>query len=145
MPEEIKRAQTATQILIGLTMGVAAAISIINIRSIIGIWSILHLFQMLMLLILTGAFIPKTVRQYLSGMHFVLLNFDFIPFIDVPFISDLYLWMKFDQSDDSLKEVGLHDGSATVNNISFLVIILIFIIFHVLIAIIYTKTKSRTD
>ena len=141
MPEEIKRAQIATQVMIGITMSFATAVSIINMRSIIGIWSILHLFQMLMLLILTGAFIPKTVKQYLSGMHFVLLNFDFIPFIDVPFISDLYLWMKFDQSNDRLKEVGLHDGSATVNNISFLVIILIFVIFHVLIAIIYAKTK----
>ena len=143
MPEQIQNAQTATQSTIGASMGVAAAVSLMNMSSPVGIWSIINQFQMLMLLILTGAFIPETVRQYLSGMDFVSLNFDFIPFIEVPLISDLYLWMKFDQTNDNLEDIGLDDGSTVVNNISFLVILLIFITLHLPIALIYTKTRSK--
>ena len=144
MPEPIKQAQISTQSTIGASMGVAAAVSLMNMSSPVGIWSIINQFQMLMLLILTGAFIPETVRQYLSGMDFVSLNFDFIPFIEVPLISDLYLWMKFDQTNDNLEDIGLDDGSTVVNNISFLVILLIFITLHLPIALIYTKTRSKT-
>ena len=144
MPEEIKKAQISTQATIGVTMGAAVLVSAINMTSPLGIWSLINLFQMLLILILTGAYIPTTVKQYLSGMDFVQLNFDFIPFIDIPLISDLYLWMKFDQSNDNFKYVGLDYGSATVNNISFLVILLIFIIFHLPIALIYTTTKSKS-
>ena len=144
MPEPIQNAQTATQSTMGTSMGVAAAISLMNMSSPIGVWSIVNQFQMFMLLLLTGAFIPETVRQYLSGMDFVSLNFDFIPFIKVPLISDLYLWMKFEQTNDDLGDVGLDDGSTVVNNISFLVILLIFITLHLPIALIYTKTRSKT-
>ena len=143
MPEQIQNSQTATQSTIGASMGVAAAVSLMNMSSPVGIWSIINQFQMLMLLILTGAFIPETVRQYLSGMDFVSLNFDFIPFIEVPLISDLYLWMKFDQTNDNLEDIGLDDGSTVVNNISFLVILLIFITLHLPIALIYTSTRSK--
>ena len=144
MPEQIQNAQTATQSTIGASMGVAAAVSLMNMSSPVGIWSIINQFQMLMLLILTGAFIPETVRQYLSGMDFVSLNFDFIPFIEVPLISDLYLWMKFEQTNDDLGDVGLDDGSTVVNNISFLVILVIFITLHLPIALFYTQTRSKT-
>ena len=145
MPEPIQNAQTATQSTMGTSMGVAAAISLMNMSSPIGVWSIVNQFQMFMLLLLTGAFIPETVRQYLSGMDFVSLNFDFIPFIEVPLISDLYIWMKFEQTNDDLSDVGLDDGSTVVNNISFLVILLIFITIHLPIALIYTQTRSKTS
>ena len=144
MPKPIQNAQTATQSTIGTSMGVAAAVSLMNMSSPVGVWSIVNQFQMLMLLILTGAFIPLTVRHYLSGMDFVSLNFDFIPFIEVPLISDLYLWMKFEQTNGDLKDVGLDYGSTVVNNISFLVILVLFIITHLPIALIYTQTRSKT-
>ena len=117
MPEHIKNAQIVTQAMIAGIMAIAVANSVVNLSSPIGIWSIVNHFQMLLLLILTGAFIPETVRHYLSGRDFVLLNFDFIPLVDVPFISDLYAWMKFDQSNKNLRDIGINFGSTTINNI----------------------------
>ena len=145
MPEPIQNAQTATQSTMGTSMGVAAAISLMNMSSPIGVWSIVNQFQMLMLMILTGAFIPETVRQYLAGMDFVSFNFDFIPFIEVPLISDLYLWMKFEQTNDDFEDIGLDDGSTVVNNISFLVILLIFFFNDTATTEIYTQTRSKTN
>ena len=135
MPEHIKNAQITTQAMIGTIMAIALANSAVNLSSPIGIWSIVNLFQMLMLLILTGAFIPTTVKEYLSGMDFVFLNFDFIPFINIPLISDLYTWMKFGQKNDNLKKIGVDNGSTAVNNISFFIIILILIVIHIPITI----------
>ena len=131
MPENIKDAQIATQTMISGIIAIAFVNSIANMASPVGIWSIINQFQMLMLLILTGAFIPTTVKEYLSGMDFVFLNFDFIPFIDVPLISDLYTWMKFGQKNENLKNIGVDSGSTAVNNISFLAIILILAIMHI--------------
>ena len=136
MPENIKDAQIVTQTMISGIIAIAFVNSIANMASPVGIWSIINQFQMLMLLILTGAFIPTTVKEYLSGMDFVFLNFDFIPFIDIPLISDLYTWMKFGQKNENLKSIGVDSGSTTVNNISFLAIILILAIMHIPIIII---------
>ena len=143
MPNEIKNAQITTQAMLGISMGVATAISIVNISSPVGLWSVINLFQMLMLLILTGAFIPETVRQYMSGMDFVFLNFDFIPFIKIYPISDLFLWMKFGQNNGNLKDVGVDDGSTLINNIAFLIILLIFIFLHIPLALVNIKTRSN--
>ena len=136
MPEHIKNAQITTQAMIGTIMAIALANSAVNLSSPIGIWSIVNLFQMLMLLILTGAFISTTVKEYLSGMDFVLVNFDFIPLVDISLISDLYTWMKFGQKNENLKNIGVDDGSTAVNNISFFIIILILVVIHIPIIII---------
>ena len=136
MPEHIKNAQITTQVMIGTIMAIAVANSAVNLSSPISMWSIVNLFQMLMLLILTGAFIPTAVKEYLSGMDFVFLNFDFIPFINIPLISDLYTWMKFGQKNENLRDIGVDNGSATVNNISFFIIILILVVIHIPIIII---------
>ena len=137
MPEKIQNAQTATQSIIGASMGMATAVSLMNMSSPVGLWSIINQFQMLMLLLLTGAFIPLTVKHYLSGMDFALNFFGLIPFYKVPLIADLYSWMKFEQYNDDLRDIGVEDGSTLVNNLSFLIILLLLIIFHMLIAIIY--------
>ena len=144
MPEQIQNAQTATQSIIGASMGMATAVSLMNMSSPVAVWSIINQFQMFMLLLLTGAFIPLTVKHYLSGMDFALNFFGLIPFYKVPLLAHLYSWMKFEQYNDDLHEIGVEDGSTAVNNLSFLIMLLLFIILHTIIAILYTRTKSKT-
>ena len=102
------------------------------------------MFQMLMFLLLTGAFVSDKVRRYLSGVDFVMFNFDFIPFNKVPLIYDFYIWMKYEQHDQNLKDIGVDYGSSVINNISFIFIFLLFTIVHIFIVLIYCKTKSKT-
>ena len=125
MPEEIQNAQTTTQATVGSSIGAAVAISIIGLTSPIGVWSIINLFQVLILLILSGAFIPLTVKQYLLGMDFVLFNFDFIPVNKIPFIDALYEWMNFKQQNQNLRDIEVEYGSTFINNISFVFLLLI--------------------
>ena len=135
MPDNIRNAQIITKAMIGGIIVLAASVAIVSFTNPVGIWLIINLFQMLMLLILTGAFIPETVRRYLSGLNFVFLNFDFIPFHRIPFISHFYLWMKFEQMNDDLKDIGIDYGSSIINNISFVILTLMLIVAHIPIAL----------
>ena len=137
MSEEVKNAQITTQASVGVSMSVAVLVSIVQFTSPICIWSILNQFQMIMLLIFTGAFIPEAVREYLLGVDFVLFNFKFLSLLEVPFISDLHDWMKFDQQNQNLKDIDIDYGSAAINNIAFVVILIIFIFLHIPIALVY--------
>ena len=144
MSTKTKNAQTTTQVTAGITVGIIITLSIVNMSSPTGLWIVVNLFQMLMLLILTGAFIPKTLRQYLTGMKFALLNFNFIPYIRIPFIYEAHEWIKFEQNSEDMKDVGISDGSTIVNNVSFLTTLLVFIFMHIPIVLIYNKTRSKT-
>ena len=98
-------------------MGVAAAVSLINMTSPVGIWSVINAFQMFLLLLLTGVFMPDSIRQYLTGMDFTLLSFSFIPLIKVPPFSYIFAKMKFEQQNNDLKDIGIEYESTIVNNI----------------------------
>ena len=135
MPDNIRNAQIITKAMIGGIIVLAASVAIVSFTNPVGIWLIINLFQMLMLLILTGAFIPETVRRYLSGLNFVFLNFDFIQFHRIPFISHFYLWMKFEQMNDDLRDIGIDYGSSIINNISFVILTLMLIVTHIPIAL----------
>ena len=124
-------------------MGLAAGASIVNLSSPVGIWLILHLFQILILLILTRAYIPEAVKQYLLGMNFNFANLSFIQFKDVPLVSEFYSWMEFDQLNDDLKYLEVSSGSTFINNIVFLLILLVWMVIHLLVALIYSITKSK--
>ena len=137
MSDDVQNAQTTTQAMIGATMAIAMFLSILNMTSPAGVWLILGLYQMLMLLILTRAFIPEVVRQYLAGMNFALMNFNVIPYIRIPFISEAHEWIKFEQNSEDMKDIGISDGSTIINNVLFLAMLLVFILVHIPIALIY--------
>ena len=138
MPQQIQNSRTATQIFIGVSMGLAAILSLISMSSLVGVWSMINHFQMLLLLLITGAFIPRIVRQYLIGMNFVLNICGFVPSHKVPLIANLFSWMKFEQYNEDLHDIGVEDGSTVVNNLSSLIILLFLIILQLFFAIIYT-------
>ena len=127
-----------TYIVLALYIVIAILISIINKLSPIGMWSLINQFQLLMLLLLTGTYMPKTVRQYLSNMDIVLFNLDFIPISRLPLISNLYDYMSFEQDNENMTDFGIDYGSTLVNNISFLFFMLLFIIAYLIVTLICT-------
>ena len=138
LSEKVRNARTSTQITIGACMAMAALISVVKMASPIGMWSIVNQFQMLLLLLLTRAFIPDKIREYLLGMDFTLMNFNFIPLNEVPMISIPYDWIEYEQYDTNLQDIGVENGSTAANNLSFIVMIMMFIILHIPIAMMYS-------
>ena len=127
-----------TYIVLALYIVVAILISIINKWSPIGMWFLVNQFQLLMLLLLTGTYMPKTVKQYLSSMNIVLFNLDFIPISRLPLISNLYDYMSFEQDNENMTDFGIDYGSTLVKNISFIFFMLLFIIAYLLVTLICT-------
>ena len=127
-----------TYIVLALYIVIAILISIINKRSPVAMWFLINQFQLLMLLLLTGTYMPKTVRQYLSNMDIVLFNLDFIPISRLPLISNLYDYMRFEQNNENMSDFGIDYGSTLVNNISFLFFMLLFIIAYLIVTLICT-------
>ena len=138
LSEKVRNARTSTQITIGACMAMAALISVVKMASPIGMWSIVNQFQMLLLLLLTKAFIPDKIREYLLGMDFTLMNFNFIPLNEVPMISIPYDWIEYEQYDTNLQDIGVENGSTAANNLSFIVMIMMFITLHIPIAMMYS-------
>ena len=138
LSEKVRNARTSTQITIGACMAMAALISVVKMTSPIGMWSIVNQFQMLLLLLLSRAFIPDKIREYLLGMDFTLMNFNFIPLNEVPMISIPYDWIEYEQYDTNLQDIGVENGSTAANNLSFIVMIMMFITLHIPIAMMYS-------
>ena len=138
LSEKVRNARTSTQITIGACMAMAALISVVKMASPIGMWSIVNQFQMLLLLLLTRAFIPDKIREYLLGMDFTLMNFNFIPLNEVPMISIPYDWIEYEQYDTNLQDIGVENGSTAANNLSFILMIMMFITLHIPIAMMYS-------
>lgn len=90
----------------------ALLLSIVNVSSPIGIWAMINQFQLYLLLLLTGAYIPVTIRGYLAGVEFVSFSFNFIPFKNIGLVSHFYNWLTFSHNNDNLSDIGLKSGSA---------------------------------
>ena len=97
-----------------------------------------------MLLLLTGAYIPKPLRKYLFDRDVVFLNFNFIPFNKLPLVYDFYIWIKFDHYNSDFNEIGVESGSTVVNNLSTTAILILFSIIHLVIGLLYWRKKSKT-
>ena len=82
--DDVKVASYLTQALIALCAILWITTSILNLSSPQALWMIANQFQLMLLLPLTGAFIPEDVVYYFTGEGFLNFNFNFIPTIDSP-------------------------------------------------------------
>lgn len=82
------------------------------------VWMTMNQFQLILLLFLSGAFIPKMVEDYLKSMRLTTCSLNFIPFKDIPYIKEVIKYLDFVQVNDELDKFGIFSGSAIVNNFS---------------------------
>ncbi|CAI2363161.1 unnamed protein product [Moneuplotes crassus] len=108
----------------------ASASSILSLSSINSIFSIMNSMQLAVLLPLVPNYFSSKVLDFLSGMGFVMLSFDFIKFKDLPFVEYLTNWVSYPQSEEYLNSLGMRSGSSVVNYLSLMVIIIIIGVFN---------------
>lgn len=100
-------------------------------------------FQLILLLLLTNAYIPKGVINYLVGLKATTCSFNFIPFKDIPGLNSAVGWMDSKIIQDELDYFGIFSGSSFVNNFSVLCIMVILALFHLLFTGFYLLLKSK--
>lgn len=112
----------------GATFAATSAVSLMNLSSPQGLWIMVKQTQLLMLLSLTGAYIPKDITDSLEGMSFV--NFNFFSLSSIPVISWLYEHVDFEQANASLNAISLEHGSTLLNILPILLTVLGFGALH---------------
>ncbi|CAI2381249.1 unnamed protein product [Moneuplotes crassus] len=123
-------ATKATAAMVTSSVILASASSVLSLSSINSIFSIMNSMQLATLLPLIPEYFSPKVLDFLSGMGFTMLSFDFIKFKDLPFVEDLTNWVSYPQSDEYLNSLGMRSGSSVVNYLSLMVILILIGVFH---------------
>lgn len=110
-------------------------VSLASLSSPQTIWAIINQFQLLLLLPLTGAFVPQEVVEYLKGMKFVILNFNFVPLSDLSLLSKLYSYFSLPQKVEYLQEIDIESGSTLLNCFPLTLLFAFYLTCHALVLI----------
>ena len=138
--------EASTVLTVALTsIGMASVIatSIINLTSPQGIWISINKFQLLLLLLLTGAYFPSNIIYYLTGESFSSFSFNFIPVIKSPGPNYLKSWIDFDLNNDYLSDIGLNSGSSVKNHFSLFTTILLLIGLHIIFILVFFRFLNK--
>lgn len=120
-----------------VNLGVIAASTMLNVitasltsTSLQGVWTILNYFQLLLLLLLTGAYFPLGIRNFFAGISPISFSFNFIPVYSMSFIEEKIENLNFNIVDDVFEDIGFVSGSVIVNNLSFFFILIGIALVH---------------
>ena len=115
MSQSTENAQVATQVMVAVGLSFALFSSIANMSSPQTFWMTLKQFQLILLTLLTSAYIPRKIVKFLSGMKSSTCSFSFIPFNKIPGIDKMIDWLDIDLGYSKLDHFGIESGSAFVN------------------------------
>ncbi|CAI2375828.1 unnamed protein product [Moneuplotes crassus] len=77
---------TSAQIATGISMGAVIGVSILNMSSLTGIWSLVNQFQLFLLLILTRTPLPGEINYIIAGNDLMSFDMSFLPVAKLPYI-----------------------------------------------------------
>ena len=114
----------------------------INFSSPQGLWAVLNHYQLLMLLLLTGAYFPKEIADFFAGIKQVSFNFGFLPKINYPNSKSDPSWFDFQIDNYYLEVIGMNSGSSIINILNIIYVVIFNIFLHLLFLLIYFLTKN---
>ena len=85
-------------------------------------------FRLILMILLSGAYIPFIIVDYLSSLKATTCSFNFIPFKDIPGLDVVVEWFDTEIPISELYHFGFLSGSSFVNNFSLICIVLILFI-----------------
>ena len=128
---------------LGVILGSGMILS--NTASSSAIWMLINVYQMMLLLPLTGAYIHSYVVQYIKGIDFSILNFSILDNTEGHLKINFMSYFDCTQQNDYLNDIGLQSWS-TIINISLSVFFNIWImIAHISLYLLYFWVKSNRN
>ena len=116
---------TTNQVVVGAVILISVGPSLANLSSMASLWSVINQMQILFLIFLTGAFIPKDIESIITGLTICLNPFSFLQQKlngDYNFVSNYF---DFGLENSNLEKFGIKSDSTIVNMTSFLFSIVI--------------------
>ena len=115
---------------IAATALLSFGLSFANSFSFATLWSAINQIQILFLLFLTGAFIPKDIEVIITGFTICINPFSYLQLKfngNYNFVSNYF---DFELKNSSLEKLGIQSDSTIVNMTSFIFSIIIFLFLH---------------
>ena len=78
------------------------------------------------------SFIPTSIRDYIESQSFALANFNFLPTANIPVVNIPVDWLDSKQPIEILQSLGLDSKSTFVNNFSFISILGVVLLIHIM-------------
>lgn len=116
----------------GVSSSVTVGSSVSNGTNPLAMWAILEQMQLLILLLLTGAYIPEVVREYILGFEFSMGSSSYLPFNGIPIFGNIIEFFDEEQEDANLDDAEIFSKSAFVVNATVFGLVLLLICFHML-------------
>ena len=101
----------------------------------------LNAIQLILLLPLIGAHMPKNVLAFIRGLSFSMLDFDYFSLVDPH--NDSKNSLDFDQDNTYLYLIDLESGSTLVNTMDQIGILMLVPAFHSIIALLHWYYKNQ--
>ena len=129
----VKALSTTTNSLIGGTAALVLLSSTINSSSFASLWAIMNQLQMFLLILLTRAYLPLDIINFIIGSKITMSLYDCISFKKTSYSHPIIDLFDFDQEDEVLSKIGLNSGSTFVNNYSLLNSLILMVLFHLVV------------
>ena len=136
---------TASQIIFWIGVLVNVIASFLSMTSPIGMFSLIHQYQLMFFLLVSGAYVTDGVFKLITGMGFTLLNFDFIKIEKANLFEEIYQNLAFDQTNGVLSNIGITSGSTYINMSKASLLILFIFVINLIFLPFYIKWKHFED
>ena len=84
--------------------------------------------KLFLILIITGAFIPKSITDAITDMKIILFSFRFLKLYEIEFTKPILEYFDYEQADEDIKKIDIESGSILVN-IYCLILVFVLLIF----------------
>ena len=118
------------------TMGCVLLTSIMSLTSFATIWSMVNQLQLLLLLLLTRAFIPGDIQAVLTGSDFASNLYQFIPIKMFRVYPAFLSRFEFELTNQSLSLLEINYDSTVANTYSIFFSIFLMTLFHLTVCIV---------
>ena len=106
------------------------------------IWMLVNVYQMMLLLPLTGVYIHLYVVEYIKGLDIAILSFS-LPNNEDYFIKQRVMkYFEWSQQNDYLYDIGLQSWSTIINISTSLLVVISILVIHLFVLVLYLWTKS---
>ena len=118
--QSIKTAKISNQVIRLFAMILSSVSAFVSLSSPHGFFMTVKQFQLILLTLLTNAYIPKNIIEFMSGMKWLTCSFSFIPFHKIYGLDKIVDWFDSDLIFDRLKHFDIESGSSFINMLSIL-------------------------
>ena len=142
---EAEAAVLSSQVLSGSSISIASIIALVTMSSPVTMWLIANQVQLVSLLLLSGAFLPPSVKEIMLGTQLTSSSFSAIPVLEIPIINVPVKSFEIEQDNVNLELMGLNSGSSLVSNYLFFLSIAAIVVLHLFTLLIPKWTQPENE